>query len=800
MLGIFTGQGAQWASMGRRLIQESAFVKNTINDMEQSLASLPEDDRPSWSLVEELFADAPQSRLAEAAISQPLCTAIQIVLVDLLRISGVQLDAVVGHSSGEIAAAYAAGIISSGDAIRIAYYRGLYAHLAGGSDGQPGAMMAVGTSAADAEEICSLPDFEGRVGIAAFNSSSSLTLSGDKDAIEDIKVVLEDEKKFARLLKVDTAYHSSHMSPCAAPYVSALEKCDITLKSPGSNMPVWYSSVEEGRRMSDAQDLRGSYWVANMLKPVLFSGAIVSAYADGKFDLAIELGPHPALKGPATQTLQDLSGSNTHYTGLLSRGKDDVEAFASSLGDLWCNFDQIQMDLEAFDEVVSGGPACQLVKGLPTYVWDHEKLFWKESRRSKLMRNRSEPSHSLLGARLPDGTEGEIRWKNFLKAADVPWLDDHRLQGQRVFPAAAHVTLALEAVRTFVPINAMRLIEIEDVKIGRAIPFNDENDEVEILFSLTNIQGSLETSDTITASFRCLSQVSKDSETLDERASGRIRVVLGGPSADCLPRRSPAAQNLHKVDSDIFYSALEELGYNYADTFRGMADLKRKAGIAEGFVTRPPNDAWHSSYMVHPAMLDIAFQAVFACYCAPGDGRLWSLHVPTAIEAIRIDPSMCGTSHTQELLPFDSTLTCSAPASITGDVFVYGKDSDRAMIEAEGVRVVPLAAPSERDDCLLFSETIWSVAAPCGELIVGERATAEEFNLGLLLERMAFYYLRTLHETFTEDMRHTLEWHYQSLLNFATHTVTKVKNGTHRFAKREWMTDSRDVVLRILKR
>lgn len=800
VLGIFTGQGAQWASMGRRLIEESAFVRNTIEAMEQSLASLPEGDRPSWSLTQELFADASQSRMAEAAISQPLCTAIQVALVDLLKVSGVRLNAVVGHSSGEIAAAYAAGIISSRDAIRIAYYRGLYAKLAGGSNGLPGAMMAVGTSAADAEEICSLPDFEGRVGIAAFNSASSLTLSGDKDAIEDIKVVLEDEKKFARLLKVDTAYHSSHMNRCAAPYASALEKCDIALSSPAGNMPVWYSSVDEGRCMSNLEDLGGSYWVANMLKPVLFSGAIASAYADGEFDLAIELGPHPALKGPATQTLQELSGSSIQYIGLLTRGQDDIESFSNSLGDLWCNFDGIQMDLEAFDKTVSGGATCQLVKGLPTYAWDHERLFWKESRRSKLMRNRTEPSHSLLGSRLPDGTEGEIRWRNFLKPTDVPWLDDHRLQGQRVFPAAAHVTLALEAVRTLVPTSAMRLIEIEDVKIGRAIPFNDENDEVEILFSLTNIQGSLDKSDTISASFRCLSQVSKDSETLDERASGRIRVVLGESSADCLPRRSPATQNLHKVDSDIFYGALEELGYNYADTFRGMADLKRKAGIAEGFVTRPPNDAWHSSYMVHPAMLDIAFQAVFACYCAPGDGRLWSLHVPTAIEAIRIDPSMCGTSSTRDLLPFDSTLTCSAPAFITGDVFVYGKDSDRAMIEAEGVRVVPLAAPSERDDCLLFSETIWSVAAPCGELIVGERATAEEYNLGLLLERMAFYYLRTLHEEFTEGMRHTLEWHYQSLLNFATHTVAKVESGTHRFAKREWMSDSRDVVLRILER
>ena len=135
-----------------------------------------------------------------------------------------------GHSSGEIAAAYAASFISAHDAIRIAYYRGLYARLAGsgsGSADQKDAMLAVGTSWEDAKDVTSLPSFKDRLAIAAHNSSTSITLSGDADAAVHAKKVFEEEKKSARLLKVDTAYHSHHILPCGDPYVASLRDCGV---------------------------------------------------------------------------------------------------------------------------------------------------------------------------------------------------------------------------------------------------------------------------------------------------------------------------------------------------------------------------------------------------------------------------------------------------------------------------------------------------------------------------------------------------------------------------------------------
>ncbi|TQS31982.1 hypothetical protein Golomagni_07719, partial [Golovinomyces magnicellulatus] len=254
ILGVFTGQGAQWPAMGAELIRCSEFVRRRMQELDDALATLPGADRPAWKIADELLLDAKSSRITEAAFSQPLCTAVQVVLVDLLRSAGIMPSCVVGHSSGEIAAAYAANFINARDAIRIAYYRGLYAKLAGGPTGQKGAMLAVGTSLEDASDVIERDAFAGRVAVAAHNSPASVTLSGDADAIVEIKAVFEEEKKFARLLKVDTAYHSHHMLACGEAYVKAVRACKVEVNQHRDTSVTWYSSVT-GHEMKEPTTL-----------------------------------------------------------------------------------------------------------------------------------------------------------------------------------------------------------------------------------------------------------------------------------------------------------------------------------------------------------------------------------------------------------------------------------------------------------------------------------------------------------------------------------------------------------------
>lgn len=174
----------------------------------------------------------------------------------------------IGHSSGEIGAAYSAAFITADTAIKIAYYRGFYSNMAG--RGVKGAMLAVGTSMTDANKLCQSPDFKGRICVAASNSSSSVTLSGDASAIYEAKHFYDADLVFTRVLKVDTAYHSHHMAACSDAYLRALQACNFELPPRLDDSCLWFSSVAQGKIFVQNGTLKGLYWVDNMLKPVVF--------------------------------------------------------------------------------------------------------------------------------------------------------------------------------------------------------------------------------------------------------------------------------------------------------------------------------------------------------------------------------------------------------------------------------------------------------------------------------------------------------------------------------------------------
>lgn len=209
LIFAFTGQGAQWPQMGRALMLQSNTFRNTIDRLDQVLLQLPltQAEAARWTLADALLAPKETSRLHEAEISQPCCTAVQIALVDALREYGVKPDAVVGHSSGEIAAAYASGAISAEDAIRIAFFRGLVmAQLETLSSTKiQGSMAAIGLGA---EEV--KPLLEAKCAVGCENSPASTTITGDKLAVEKtmdrIREVHPDV--LVRALRVDRAYHS----------------------------------------------------------------------------------------------------------------------------------------------------------------------------------------------------------------------------------------------------------------------------------------------------------------------------------------------------------------------------------------------------------------------------------------------------------------------------------------------------------------------------------------------------------------------------------------------------------------
>jgi hybrid polyketide synthase/nonribosomal peptide synthetase ACE1 len=607
ILGVFTGQGAQWATMGRELILASHFAESIVDDLEGSLAELP--DAPEWSLKAEMLASKENSRIAEGVISQPLCLAVQVMAVELLRQAGIRFSAVVGHSSGEIACAYVSGLLSAKDAIRVAFYRGKYTPLAKG-----GSMIAAGTDMQDAIDLCSLPKLQGRAQFAASNSSASVTISGDADAIDLVEMVMQDESKFARKLKVDTAYHSFHMRVCSEPYIESLEKCGIKVLEPASDACPWYSSVTSGNEKVTtdmAMVLQSTYWRDNMLNPVLFSQALqVAVASSGTPGIVLEVGPHPALKGPASTTIEESTGSRVPYFGTLSRGQNDSIALTNTIGAIWTIIGSSDIDFQGYHRAFAKDATFEISKTLPTYTWDHEKIVWGESRVSKTHRLRTETKHELLGVRLSDEVEGELRWRNYLKPKEMPWTTGHKIQGQMVFPAAGFATMALEAARNLAPLDTISLMELQKFSIHKGLSFFDENTSVEIIFILSNI---LKQDDAITADFACNACLNKDAGDFSSMASGKVLLTIGEPTRDALPERPHWPNNFVDTNVEYFYEELANLGYGYEGMFQGVTELHRTNSGSKGVLNIPQDpESAAQDWVIHPATLDVAFQAVFA--------------------------------------------------------------------------------------------------------------------------------------------------------------------------------------------
>ncbi|KAL8727608.1 MAG: hypothetical protein Q9166_005916 [cf. Caloplaca sp. 2 TL-2023] len=802
VLGVFTGQGAQWPTMGRELLMKSAYVRGIMEGFDQVLQSLPDIDRPSWSLTSQMMADSASSRVGEAIVAQPLCTAIQIILVDLLHAAGINFKAVVGHSSGEIAAAYASGFLARNDALKIAYYRGFHTKSAEGST--RGAMMAVGTSMEDATELCQLPAFESRLCVAACNSPSSITLSGDADAIDEAKEIFEEEKKFARLLKVEKAYHSHHMLPCSDPYVKALRSCHIGLQQPANDC-AWFSSTSPGKKIEVCDELAAVYWKDNMVSPVLFSQAVEAALKEvSSLDVTIEIGPHSALKGPVLQNQQDILGQPMPYTGMLERGTNDIQVVGDALGFLWSQFGSAAVDLGRYDDLISGGADKSLVKSLPLYQWNHDRIFWHDSRASRAYCTRKDRPHPLLGSRVMDGIDEEMRWKNLLKPSELPWVHGHQLQAQTVLPAAAYVSTAVEASKALAGDLPVGLIEVCDFAIGKPLTFDDDESGVETVFILADM--SKENFKTISATFTYHACTSQASETMTKLASGRLVVIIGDPSKDWLPAPSPEPPNMVDVDEIQFYASLDNLGYGYTGDFRTLASMRRKLNFGSAKVSVPDQDQTSGeTLLIHPAMLDAAFQAIFLAYWWPNDGSFEQLHVPTSIQNIRVNLALCeqyllpGAS-----LPLNSHLTENPLTTtiIKGDVDIFDPQKQTSLIQVEGVKVVAFAEGSAQYDHQLFSEHIWDVAFPNGELAMADnRATKEDYELARALERISLYYLKVLDSEFAlEQRRNFKEWNHEALFDFATFVLTRFREGRQPFAQKEWLDDTREVIEAVMAR
>jgi acyl transferase domain-containing protein len=442
--------------------------------------------------------------------SQAITTILQIALVDLIRHLAIDVSVVVGHSSGEIAAAYCAGFLCHASAVKVAYFRGVLACNLTKSAKSGCGMLSVGLGANEIRPaLLSIQSEQSVAGIfdadtitvSCINSPTNVTLSGPTNSLDTAMQYFERKRVFARKLKVDLGYHSPQMDAMAEAYLKCLG--DLSPSEVGHEIRM--ISTVNSRLVTKECVSKASYWIQNLLSPVRFvetmdlccscpnEGSIVH-----RLDMShetqivtngwLEIGPHSALKGPLREIFRAMGREDSmFYTCLLSRGKSAEHTMLDAVGQLHCR--DFEADLSAIYSMKgkSLDTKPQTISTLPSYPFNHAVIYWEEPARSKAYRARKYAHNELLGAPVMDWNPLDARWRFIIKKEEVPWIEQHKVHDKLLYPAADMLAMAMEAIKQLLDTHAVIGYEICNASFPAPILLNDSPESVEIQTDLVPI-------------------------------------------------------------------------------------------------------------------------------------------------------------------------------------------------------------------------------------------------------------------------------------------------------------------------
>ncbi|CAG8947878.1 unnamed protein product [Penicillium salamii] len=603
---VFAGQGAQWPGMGADMLVSNSTFRRSILEMDAVLRSLP--DPPSWSMIDEISKEEEASELYKSSYSQPICTALQVALVDVLFELGIKPHAVVGHSSGELAAAYAAGRLTASQAVVLAFYRGIVA----GNTNQDGCMAAVGIGRDEIDQF-----LRPGVVVACENSPSSVTISGDIHEVEQVMLEINSNRPevMVRRLKSDTAYHSHHMKSVGATYHSLIDPVLSERVDSLSHASKFFSTVT-GDALSDHDDVGSKYWQTNLESPVLFRDAVSKAINGKKSGqlLFLEVSPHSTLAGPIRQILTHEQVAHP-YLACFVRSKNCTESFFTTIGHLYSHRQPLE-----FDILTNSTRRAKVLKDAPSYPWQHNYSSLYQPRQNQEWLFHRQPKHEILGTRVVDSTDSEPCWRNVLYLDHVPWLRDHRVSGNIVFPAAGYIMMAGEAMEQ-IKSNAPGFT-IRNMKLDTAMVLSQSH-PTEIMTSLRrNRRGkwygfTMSSHNGMRWIEHCYGEISQ----------GHSSSTTAITNKESFPR---------SVNVSSWYKTLSRGGVDFGPAFQGIESFtcSTRSNTAFGKIKSRVNSL--TSYAVHPTVLDSALHLVYGAIYKGLDWQVESLPVPTFIGEISI--------------------------------------------------------------------------------------------------------------------------------------------------------------------
>ncbi|KAM7191954.1 polyketide synthase [Naviculisporaceae sp. PSN 640] len=655
---IFTGQGAQYAGMGLELAQHYPVFRDSLDRADAEFKKL---GGPEWPSIH------------DAQFSQPLCTALQLALVNLLtQTFKVVPGAVIGHSSGEIAAGYTVGALSFASACKVAFHRGrlterIAARYSKDSE-EAGGMMSVNLSEVQAQRYLD-SDANGDVHIACVNSPSNVTLSGGSVALAHLQEKLGAEGVFARRLNTPVGYHSPAMQEIASEY---LESLGDTLESgePVAKGTLMISSVL-GEKANRHTLSAGQYWVDNLVSPVRFADALqylvqsaprAHGLPVGCAANFLEVGPHGALRRPLLDTVTPLSAGKTiEYLSALSRfdGTTPTKTIMEVVGRLFASGQSPVQTVLAANQPTE---ETYLVD-LPQYPFDHSssQIHRFESRLSREWRLREgEKGSSLLGIPSVDVNPLQPTWRKVLSIEELPWIGEHIVSGVPYFPGAGSLMMALEAVKRWYGTGAgetdSKVFKGWDIKEAQFLnpivvregtttevlthlrPLAKSNSRAEVqIFALVDGYWAECFRATIAVKLQDRVEVVTpiDGGSEERTLSKTVRQLFEDVKARCTQPVTKQAfydwQSRHGLEYGPVFARLDGIAWDGNDGSTGQI-IPLSASVrqeAESVLF-----AEESGVLVHPAVLDAAFQL---CSTSPSGGMSKVLHttcIPTKMRNV----------------------------------------------------------------------------------------------------------------------------------------------------------------------
>ena len=629
---LYSGNGSQWAGMGRALLNEPVFT--------QTLAAIDAIFLPlaGYALRDELAGLLGEGRYALTEFAQPALFALQVGGTECLRALGIEPVAVAGHSVGEVAAAWACGGLSLADAVRVVYER---SRLQGQSRGL-GQMTAV---AADADTALGwLQDWalEDRLSIAAWNSPRGSTVVGAQDALTALERRLRNLGVGHKRLDVDYPFHSPQMDAFRAALLDSLADLHPT----PTRIPLL--STVTGAVLAE-ETLDATYWWRNIREPVRFQQAV-----DGllqSWNIFIELGGHPVLRGYVQDALNAAEQDGRIVT-TLRRDEENAQVLTQAAAALWVA--GVPTDWQRYYPV----PAP--VVDLPRYPWEREH-HWHTVTSESTRTLAAYPVHPLLGHPVA-GHAGE--WEQQIDTKRLPFLADHRVGDGLIFPGAGYVELLLAAARERFASSAH--LVIEDLEIVAPLLIDDDDSKV--------LRVSVDEGGVATIQARPLLQ-----EGWTLHGKGRIRRGSAGAGPDTLQELSTPPSRLPDFDADQHYRLADMAGLHYGPAFQSVqAGWLQEGGVLARLALPAPADA--TDYLLHPALLDGALQLFVDLLAAGGTAQAGWGYVPVRVERLSLLAAAEG------VLWASVRLLRRSPQSLLADLSL-SDEQGRVVVRCEGVRL-----------------------------------------------------------------------------------------------------------------